>query len=499
MRFNPVAYQLQSEGIRIDLVSALMGDIAGRSEAYQTFSGDIVQFRSKQSAPIKEIIASIAPVQDLHGYQNPWPAGGGKNKFDSSIMSDANTNFKYAQIQLQPNTQYTMSSNCPLESGSALLFFILSGDTPSSGTNGVYNGVSRTLTTGADGIAVVAYRIMGSVTASQLVGYNSQIETGSSSSSFSPYANICPISGWTAANVYRTGVNIWNGDVTEQTWISDVSGTTSAQLGYCVTDYIPIVGGCSYYKSKNDSGRILFFDKNYQSITNVWNVMSSGATTFTAPSNAKYIRVTITNAYKDSFCINYPATDTDYHAYSGTSLTIPFTVNGDSKTIYGGTVSVDEDGKVKLTADKAYLYVDGSVSVSNVSYHQTTGLYFTTVATPIRGINTAISFPHLISNRFIAKNGVVIGQTYITGNGNILVAVLPDQTIATVEDANTWFSDNPTQFVYDLAVPVEYDLADVTVLSTLQGVNTMWADTGSISVTAKGKPITRGVRRVYNP
>ena len=30
--------------------------------------------------PVKKLVAQIEPVQDLHGYDHPWPAGGSKNK-----------------------------------------------------------------------------------------------------------------------------------------------------------------------------------------------------------------------------------------------------------------------------------------------------------------------------------------------------------------------------------------------------------------------------------
>ena len=33
-----------------------------------------------QDAPLKSLTFNIEPVQDLHGYDSPWPAGGGKNK-----------------------------------------------------------------------------------------------------------------------------------------------------------------------------------------------------------------------------------------------------------------------------------------------------------------------------------------------------------------------------------------------------------------------------------
>jgi hypothetical protein len=36
------------------------------------------------------------------------------------------------------------------------------------------------------------------------------IEQGSTATSFEPYSNICPISGFTEANVSVSGVNVWD-------------------------------------------------------------------------------------------------------------------------------------------------------------------------------------------------------------------------------------------------------------------------------------------------
>jgi hypothetical protein len=47
---------------------------------------------------------------------------------------------------------------------------------------------------------------------------------------------------------------------------------------------------------------------------------------------------------------------------------------------------------------------------------------------------------------------------------------------------------NGIQFVYDLATPQTYQLTPQEV-TTLIGENTVWADTGDVSVTAYGEPI----------
>ena len=42
---------------------------------------NIVSFNDGvENTPINSLISNIKPVQDLHGYDSPWPAGGGVNK-----------------------------------------------------------------------------------------------------------------------------------------------------------------------------------------------------------------------------------------------------------------------------------------------------------------------------------------------------------------------------------------------------------------------------------
>lgn len=47
-----------------------------------TASGSIASFPDgADSVPVESLTVAIEPIQDLHGYSNPWPAGGGANKF----------------------------------------------------------------------------------------------------------------------------------------------------------------------------------------------------------------------------------------------------------------------------------------------------------------------------------------------------------------------------------------------------------------------------------
>ena len=54
---------------------------------YRDASGSIVHIENgADGGRIKSLTAEVNPVQDLHGYDNPWPAGGGKNKLNPSVL-----------------------------------------------------------------------------------------------------------------------------------------------------------------------------------------------------------------------------------------------------------------------------------------------------------------------------------------------------------------------------------------------------------------------------
>lgn len=64
----------------------------------------------------------------------------------------------YMDIKLEPNTQYTLSTNIPSRDTLRDVFFLKGTDTPSSLVNGVAKNLPLTLTTNADGIVKVAVR-----------------------------------------------------------------------------------------------------------------------------------------------------------------------------------------------------------------------------------------------------------------------------------------------------------------------------------------------------
>ena len=157
-----------------------------------TVTGNPVNFSAPNGGKLDSVSVQIIPTQDLHGYANPWPAGGGVNKFGGSI-----------------NTLFPLS----LQSGTVII--------ASADLGGASYGVLRTYDSSETFLQSVLIqsnfgsRHYAALTLSSDISYvkvegntltDIQVEIAPNASAlpspYSPYSNICPISGRTGVSVY---------------------------------------------------------------------------------------------------------------------------------------------------------------------------------------------------------------------------------------------------------------------------------------------------------
>ena len=101
------------------------------------------------------------------------------------------------------------------------------------------------------------------------------------------------------------GFNAWDGMYEANKWLSDTNGTIANQEGYNLTGYIPVLPNTIYYKSRNESARILQYDSDKNVISGQsWGDVPSNVGVFTTRNNAHYIRFVITDDYLDTFILN---------------------------------------------------------------------------------------------------------------------------------------------------------------------------------------------------
>jgi len=204
-------------------------------------SGAIASFDDGVEAPAAHVVAKIEPVQDLHGYDHPWPAGSGKNLLPNCSISGTSNGFTVTQngdkyILSGNQTAYAQiisSETITLKAGTYtasifgintayITFQLRSPDGTTTYSIATY-GTSPTFTLASD--TEVKARITSNYPGTVSYTVTLQIESGSTATSYAPYSNICPITGWTGVNVTRTGKNLI--DVNNPTYPNTLVGANN--------------------------------------------------------------------------------------------------------------------------------------------------------------------------------------------------------------------------------------------------------------------------------
>ena len=315
-----------------------------------TASGAVATFPDgADQVPLKTLTVAIEPVQDLNGYDNPWPAGGGKNKYDKTATDTSNGYIENKYINGNTGTLVT-DSDCNVSEYIPVtgnLEYTVSGVSGSNVGIGFYDSTksylsavryaitwgtvgNKTFTTPANCAYVRLSVVKNNINITQL-------ESGSSATPYAPYSNICPISGWTEAKVTRTGVNVWDEEWELGTFLWQTDGYYLTSGTYVASShFIAIKPLTSYYYKSTANAKVEYYDAQKKWLREENYAANS---VFTTPANAAYMMFRTFAAYGTTYnndiSINYPSTDHDYHAYSGNTYTIDL-----SGTRYGGTLDV---------------------------------------------------------------------------------------------------------------------------------------------------------------
>ena len=217
-------------------LTKLVTDASDVRKIYDEISGSLVEFDTPISAPLAELIVDINPVQDLHGQDAPYPAGGGKNKLNPNVVGydfatwlEYNTaEEKYTIKQGSGLAPSPIPINNPIQSGTEVTVsvFVESGQyttgyisiggyhnsSPPSWQGGSINlplntnlagkvyTTTGTTTADLDSLEIFVYS---TPTITTNIVFRVQIEIGATTpTEWSPYSNICPITGWTGCEVW---------------------------------------------------------------------------------------------------------------------------------------------------------------------------------------------------------------------------------------------------------------------------------------------------------
>lgn len=217
--------------VNIDGIGSLNFFVEVEKDAYdggvittQTASGPIATFNTNMVEPFKSLKSDINPVQDLHGYSKPWSGGGGKNKLNylnnlrassSGLTIEATTSgaIHYEGTATQGYCLLTFPFNLSIPSGTTITvsrdvsvgyqhyFSFTFTDNSVEYVRIMPNTTSTTYTLAKDlkNIDIICLGLAVGTAYNATVKF--QLEYGSQATSWEPYENICPISGFSALNV----------------------------------------------------------------------------------------------------------------------------------------------------------------------------------------------------------------------------------------------------------------------------------------------------------
>ena len=463
---------------------------------YGIDTGDIVSFDTNITDGIDMLIAYIQYVQDLHGYDNPWPVGGSKNII-LKVIENANVNasgeivsnndYDLYVAKVVSETTYIFSSNGSAADTIGVVAYY--DDEPSIGSVS-YDGDRSTSVANPFTATNSKYVVLRIAANSE----KCQLEEGSSATSYIPYSNVCPITGWTGCNVTRSNKNVWDSN-----W--SIDGTATYKKDGLLTVKTTTVGVTALLGADGDpvnktlKAGTYTLSSSSDTFNGIYALLHDGTQwtngqtkTFAADVVIDQIKCTykelITGTYYWKLQIEVGSTASSYEAHQGT--TYPITWQTEAGTVYGGYIDLitgiltvthksitftgaeDEDwvaasqnqvAQFHITVDDAYSIAGTRTPVGcNIGYYVATGYQ------PL-----ACSMIYV----GISRTSELYYSPPIPYNSN-------------VSTFKTWLASNNLQVVYKLAEPETYQL-DPQDVTALIGSNVIFADTGEVSVKYKHK------------
>ena len=493
----------------VDTIKSALNDKA--PVIISSASGDIASFDDgADGMPVKELNVSIEPVQDLHGYDNPWPAGGGKNiglLADTTVVSEQRCNKTYQNngVTLVSTGQYgrvgfsfavtngeTYTVSCKAKRVNTVQNIYLNNANEWNYSYGVFT-LTDTLTTFTKTFTATSdvffFGCYVNAEGSSIVVEDFMLEKSSSATSFVPYSNICPITGWTGANVWGTGRNLLNASACTDGYYISASGVISADNTSMYSDFIPVKTGTYVLSLKNNDSvgrtiRIHGYDAEgmwLQQITTT-NIASGqkGSVLINVPSSVVNVRISMPNNATE-IQLEPGSTAHSYESYTG--ATLPLTWQSSAGTVYGGSLTVNEDGTGRLSVTHKTGLADGTTIKAEGVYANGCA-YSNNIPDAYNDSDYARQREVLItSDKLKGSQFVNIAQTqYGVAQSGGRRAVFNIQGCTTVPEYNAWLQTNTPTIRYELAEPIVYELTALEVLETLK-VNNIWADTGAVEVT----------------
>ena len=460
----------------------------------ETANGNPIHITDAANYPAESVVTILEPVQDLHGFDKPWVGGTGKNKLplptaetkngytlthnaDGSVTvkgsGNATTYFDFFDGTFD-STQYAgyVFTSGFSASVTGVMFRISGSDRAS------IQQTTTTMTISDNGNGLYfAIRIAENTDLSSGVTIYPMLRASIETDEFTPYSNICSISGWSEVGVWRSGVNVWD----EEWEVGSYNSSTGEKMydpnKVRAKNPISILPNTVYYFISSASAPAYYYDAGNNFILSE-NIIANR--TFTTPENAYYMTFNFYNAYgttyKHDVSINYPSTDHDYHPGTVASVEVQL-----DQTVYGGTVDVVSG---VLTVDRAMVDL-GTLNY----YYQSNNNRFTSV-TQIENAKYAPNDNTAWDAVCSALPSVSANQTTGAGVTTYGIAIgSSDSTLRIRYEGITDATEFKTamsgvQLCYELATPIEIPLTP-EIITLLKGDNNIWTDSGTSEIEYK--------------
>ena len=468
------------------------------------------KFITINGGKLESCIVGIAPKQDLHGYNNPWVGGAGKNKLPLTVsgIKSANTSGTWSGNTYTLNTEvfkintdtdgnvtsidvthvssgatislpltlkagtYHMSSGFSEDNGLNDTYLVANGTTIARGNT---NSPGQVFTLSEETNVTWNLRVYNkSFIAYPMICLNSETDK-----TFEPYTNICGITGHSSVEVKTSGFNLW-----DEQWEYGKYDTTTGQKIVDAnvkrsTNYIRVNPSTTCYLHTNISAiRIFRYDGNKNYID---NIVVNNDTEF-ATGNVYYLTFQCdkTMSY---LCINVSDEDKNgqYVPYQGQDVTVSL-----GGTYYSGQVNLATG---EMTIDKRYDDL-GSFTWSQLTTSQTGKYRFCSgdLINVIKKPSTLQEIADVMCSQYGAVSGespiVCIQGVGVHTNGNVIIYDSSKDTLS-ASDFKTAMSG--VQLVYPLATPI-------TIQLTPQQINTLIGE-NHLDTPLTGQSLTSAVYR----
>ena len=287
------------------------------------------------------------------------------------------------------------------------------------------------------------------------------------------------ISGYTSLTLTRCGVNLWD-EVWEVGGYNNSTGVPTPDVDRIRNkNKIPCKGGMSLkivYPSNLSGGIYVYAWDSSDTLLNVYYENTDNQFIITTPSNTAYINFNTQSyygtTYNNDISINYPSTDTSYHAYDTNSTTYAVSWQTEAGTVYGGNIDLTTGLLTVTWLGKTYTgdanenwVMHGSGSASAFAMRSSVYLNIDINELPkadyLQGISRNVTW-----GNFDNWVSVTSGKQIVTGI----------QSITSVTDWADYLALNPLTVIWKAETPVTYQLTPVQV-EQLLGENNIYNDT----------------------